>query len=73
MVTEQKTRQSGIKMTGVSKNGTFDFCNFRTVPRIDCQILAGKRPPKNLEGKNWSWTSPKLHFLEVGIWKAWFL
>ena len=21
--------------------------------------------------KNWPWTSPKLHFSEVGIWKAW--
>ena len=33
---------SGIKMTGFSKTSLLIFGSFRTVPRIDFQILAGE-------------------------------
>ena len=56
---------SGIKMTGGSKTLPLIFVSFRTVPRIDCQLLAGERPPKNARTDH----EPvqKLHFSNVGI------
>ena len=60
-------RDRNIEMTRVSKTSLLNFVVFRTVPRIDCQGLAGERPPKN---GNWPWTCPKLLFSDVGIWKA---